>query len=218
MDPTAAVKGEMRFFRKKNQPGGGPSGGSPPDREIPRPPHAPLPPFPARRGADVAGRFCACDAGGRFHDGSKRGRRGAECAFPGNSSMRSTGRTKEASSARAGRGASMRLHAGFMMDPAPARVRKTHFPPFRMQNPQGFAGLLPPGREIPHAPQTRPPRLPNHRGRSGRAGGRRVRRIRWKAREADAANAMGGCSCACGARVAHAICKRYRSYIPTQPI
>ena len=40
----------MRFFRKKNQPGGGPPGGSLPDREIPRPPLGPLQPIPAGRG------------------------------------------------------------------------------------------------------------------------------------------------------------------------
>ena len=63
MDPAAYVKGKMRFFRKKNQPGGGPSGGSPSDREIPRPPHAPLPPIHAGRRAAGAGCFYAC--GGR---------------------------------------------------------------------------------------------------------------------------------------------------------
>ena len=57
----------MRFFRKKNQPGGGPPGGSPSDREIPRPPFEPLPPIPARRRAAGAGCFYACE--GRLHDG-----------------------------------------------------------------------------------------------------------------------------------------------------
>ena len=119
----------MRFFRKKNQPGGGPPGGSPFDREIPRPPLEPLPPIPARRG----------DAGGRLF---LRVRRGApQCAF--------------------------------IKDPAPARVRKTHFPFFRMQNPQGSAGRRSPGREIPHAHKTRSPRPPKHRTRGGRAGVRR---------------------------------------------
>ena len=51
--------------------------------------------------------------------------------------------------------------------------------PFRMRKMQGFAGLPSPGREIPHAAETRPPRLPKLRGRNGRAGDRR---IRWKAR------------------------------------
>lgn len=116
-------------------------------------------------------------------------------------------------------GASMRLHVGSIKDPAPARVRKTHFPFFRMQSLQSFGGLVPPGREIPHAPQTRPPRLPKYRGRRGPAGDRRsngrqegdrLRRMR--------SSAASGCPCACGARVTHAICKRYRSHIPTQPI
>ena len=62
----------------------------------------------------------------------------------------------------------MRLHAGFMMDPTAARVRKTHFTPFRMQNLQRFAGRRSPGREIPHAPETRSPRPPKHGKRSGR--------------------------------------------------
>lgn len=58
----------MRFFRKKNQPGGGPPGGRLHDREIPRPPHAPLPPIHAWRRAAGAGCFCAC--GGRGLNGS----------------------------------------------------------------------------------------------------------------------------------------------------
>lgn len=90
MDPAAAVKGEMRFFRKKNQPGGGPSGGSPSDREIPRPPLAPLPPIPAGRMAVGAGCFYACDAGGgdwtllirHNHNRSGAGSQGQNAFFP----------------------------------------------------------------------------------------------------------------------------------------
>ena len=40
--------------------------------------------------------------------------------------------------------------------------------PFRMRNLQRSAGRPSPGREIPHAPQTRSPRLPKHGKRSGR--------------------------------------------------
>lgn len=83
MDPAAAVKWEMRFFRKKNQPGGGPSGGSPSDREIPRPPHAPLPPIPAGRG--LPGPVASARAGvgpGWLHNGSGGGRRGQNALSP----------------------------------------------------------------------------------------------------------------------------------------
>ena len=69
MDLTPAAEGETRFSRKKNQPGGGPSGGSPSDREVPRPPLAPPHQIHAGRGAAGAGRFCACDAGGRGLNG-----------------------------------------------------------------------------------------------------------------------------------------------------
>lgn len=44
---------------------------------------------------------------------------------------------------------------------------------FRMRSLRKPAGRRPPGREIPHAPQTRPPRPPKHGGRSGQAGDRR---------------------------------------------
>lgn len=97
----------------------------------------------------------------------------------------------------------MRLHAGFIKDPtAAARVRKAHFPFSRMQKTQSFAGRRSPGREIPHAPQTRPPRPPKRRGRSWRTGDRRsdgrqegdrlrrmrMRRTRWAG--------ASGCACA----------------------
>ena len=173
MDPTAAVKGEMRFSRKKNQPGGGPPGDAPPDREIPRPPLGPLQPIPARRG------------------------------LPG-----------RAASARATRGAPQ---CAFMMDPAPARARKTHFPFSRMQNLQGFGARRGSGREIPHAPQTRPPRLQKYRKRNGRP----ADQMEGKGGVCDRPDAIvrgPGGLCVCGARVTHAICKRYRRYIPTQPI
>ena len=77
----------------------------------------------------------------------------------------------------------MRLHVGFIKDPAAARGPGSRSFPFRMRNPQRFAGRRSPGREIPHAPQTRSPRLQKHRKRGGRAGDRR---IRWKEREASA--------------------------------
>lgn len=67
-----------------------------------------------------------------------------------------------------GRCASMRLHAGFMMDPTPARGPGSRSSPFRMRKTQGFGGLPSPCREIPHAPQTRSPRLPKDRRRNGR--------------------------------------------------
>ena len=149
MDPKAAVKGETRFFRKKNQPGGWPPGGALPDREIPRPPPAPLPPIPAGRGAAGAGCFCACDAAGqdlfgsmmdptgagagnafspKFSRRATQGRRGGGLTA-GKSRMREelrrpfptrgAGRAGEASSARATRGAP----GASMMDPAPARGR-----------------------------------------------------------------------------------------------
>ena len=75
----------MRFSRKKDQPGGWPPGGALLDREIPRPPLGPLPPFPARRGADGAGCFCAREGrlyapSCRFHKGSGAGS-GAENAL-----------------------------------------------------------------------------------------------------------------------------------------
>lgn len=140
MDPEAAVKGEMRFFLKKNQPGGGPPGGSPSDREIPRPPPAPLPPIPARRGAAGAGCFYASEGravwmasrwiGRRPSRGKMRfSRKISRCITRerrgggrpnGKSSMRKelrrpfptngTGRAGEASSTRATRGAG-RLYA-----------------------------------------------------------------------------------------------------------
>ena len=55
-----------------------------------------------------------------------------------------------------------------MMDPGAARGPGSRFSPFRMRNLQMFAGRRSPGREIPHAPQTRSPRLPKHGKRSGR--------------------------------------------------
>ena len=77
---------------------------------------------------------------------------------------------------------SRRIHDGSGAGPGPGPRSS----PFRMQDLQGFAGRRSPGREIPHAPQTRSPRLPKHGKRSGR--GRPA--IRWKAREADATTRM----------------------------
>lgn len=84
------------------------------------------------------------------------------------------------------RGASMRLRAGFTMDPTPARGPGSRSFPFRVQSLQSFAGLAAPGREIPRAPQTRSPRLQKRRGRNGRtaiggsggSNGRQGRRLR----------------------------------------
>ena len=237
----------MRFFRKKNQPGGGPPGGSLCDREIPRPPHAPLPPIHAGRGAAGAGCFCACDAGAGsvwLHDGSN-GRRGGKRVFPGNFSMRNTGAAGRASHWReiphaqrapaavlderhgesgggflcacdAG-GASMRLHAGFTMDPTAARGARIAF--FPVPDAESADVRRPP------LPRTgNPPCARNAFAALAEAWeaerARGARRIKWKARgapaSADAIVRGSGCPCACGARVTHAICKRYRSHIPTQ--
>ena len=86
--------------------------------------------------------------------------------------------------------------------------------PFRMRNLQRSAGRPSPGREIPHAPQTRSPRLPKHGKRSGR--GATGDQMEGKGGVRMRSSAASGCPCACGTRVTHTICKRYRSHIPTQ--
>lgn len=113
-----------------------------------------------RRGGDLAG--------GKFHM-----RKELRRPFPTNN----TGRAGEAVSTHACGGRLCagpgRLHAGFTMDPTPARGPGSRSFPFRMRNPQRFAGRRSPGREIPHAPRTRSPRPPKYRGRNWRAGDRR---------------------------------------------
>ena len=89
--------------------------------------------------------------------------------------------------------------------------------PFRMQNLQRLAGRRSPGREIPHAPQTRSTRPPKHGKRSGRgAPGDQMEGKGGVCGRPDAIVRGSGSLRACGARVTHAICKRYRSHIPTQ--
>ena len=181
MDPTAVVKRETRFSRKKNQPGGWPPGGAPPDREIPRPPPAPLQTIPARRGAAGAGCFCACDAGG----------------------------------------ASMRLHAGFTMDPTADRG------PDRAPPRSGCRRTA-----VRRPPLPRPGNSTCSRNAfAALAEAWEAERARGEGRPADRMEGEGGAGDrpdatvrgsgslrACGARVTHAICKRHRSHIPTQPI
>ena len=210
MDPAAAVKGEMRFSRKKNQPGGGPSGGSPPDREIPRPPHAPLPPIHAGRRAAGAGRFCACGGRGlngfmmdpaaegktrfprKFPD-AQRGSGGEGISLAGNPAC---AKSSGGRSRRTTRGERVKL---------PLRVRRggrLHAPsrrihdgsnggsgpgsrssPFRMQKDGGSPAALSPAGKFPmRAKRVR--RACRSMG-SGAGGGRPAcPAIGWKAREA----------------------------------
>lgn len=115
------------------------------------------------------------------------------------------------------RGSSMRPHVGFMMDPTPARG------PDRVPSRSGCRICRDPPAALP--PAGKFPMLPKRvcracRSIGGGAGGRAIgdqMEGGGGARDRPAATVRGsGCPCACGARVAHAICKRYRRYIPTQ--
>ena len=91
--------------------------------------------------------------------------------------MNNTGRTGEASSARATRGAP----GASTMDPTPARGPGSRSSPFRMQKDSGSRAAAPPAGKFP----MRPKRVRRARRSIGSgAGDRRVRRIGWKAREA----------------------------------
>ena len=151
--------------------------------------------------------------GGYLAGGKSRMRKELRRPFP----MNNTGRAGEASSARATRGAppcAFTSDSRWIQRRIGARIA---FLPVPDAEGQRFAGRRSPGREIPHAPQTRSPRPPKHGKRSGRPA---CPAIGWKAREAPAsASAIvrgSGRLRACGARVTHAICKRHRRYIPMQ--
>ena len=106
-------------------------------------------------------------------------REGLRRPFP----MNNTGRAGEASSTRATRGAppcAFTSDSRWIQRRLGARIA---FLPVPDAEGQRFAGRRSPGREIPHAPQTRSPRLPKHGKRSGRSADRRIRWIEWKAGE-----------------------------------
>ena len=108
----------------------------------------------------------------------------------------------------------MRLHVGFMMDPTADRGPDRVPPRSGCGICGGSPAAAPPDGKFP----MRAKRVRRARRSMGSGAGEGRPAIRWKAREAaaDAIVRGSGCLCACGARVTHAICKRYRRYIPTQ--
>ena len=179
----------------------------------------------------------------RFHNGSN-GRRGGKRVFPENFLMRNTGAPGRGSHGReiphaqrapaavpdvrhgesggsflcacdAG-GASMRLRVGFMMDPTAARGPDRVPPRSGCRICRGSPAAAPPDGKFPMRPK-RVRRARRSMG-SGAGEGRPADQMEGKGDRPDAIVRGSGRLCACGARVTHAICKRYRSHIPTQPI
>ena len=116
-------------------------------------------------------------------------------------------------------GASMRLHVGFMMDPTADRGPDRVPPRSGCRRTAVRRPPLPPDGKFPMRPKRvrRACRSMGSGAGEGRPAGP-ADRMEGGGDRPDAIVRGSGCPCACGARVTHAICKRHRSHIPTQPI